>query len=74
MRPRRQLTQSQPMLAEDTGQRAWNGQPEAGCIRTSVLVGARGFEPVVPTCRIVVPDWIAEAVAGAGPQGGSRAG
>ena len=30
------------------------------------MVGARGFEPVIPTCRIVVPGWIAGALAGRG--------
>jgi hypothetical protein len=53
MRPPRQLTQSQPMLAEDTGQRAWNGQPEAGRIRTSVLVGREeSNRPWRPECPI----------------------
>jgi hypothetical protein len=28
------------------------------------LVGARGFEPVIPTTRIVVPRWIANALVG----------
>jgi DNA invertase Pin-like site-specific DNA recombinase len=37
--------------------RAWNGA------RLVVMVGARGFEPPVPTCRIVVPSWIAEALS-----------
>jgi hypothetical protein len=27
------------------------------------MVGARGFEPVVPKCRIVVPGWIAGALS-----------
>jgi hypothetical protein len=27
------------------------------------MVGARGFEPACPTCRIVVPSWIAAALA-----------
>ena len=27
------------------------------------LVGARGFEPAIPTSRIVVPGWVAEALA-----------
>jgi hypothetical protein len=26
------------------------------------LVGASGFEPAIPTTRIVVPNWIAEAL------------
>jgi hypothetical protein len=26
------------------------------------MVGARGFEPAIPTCRIVVPSGIAEAL------------
>ena len=26
------------------------------------LVGARGVGPAVPTCRIVVPSWIVEAI------------
>lgn len=28
------------------------------------LVGATGFEPAVPKCRIVVPGWLTEALAG----------
>jgi len=28
------------------------------------MVGARGFEPAIPTCRIVVPSWITVALAG----------
>jgi hypothetical protein len=27
------------------------------------VVGARGFEPTIPTCRIVVPSWVAETLA-----------
>ena len=30
------------------------------------LVGARGFEPPVPTPEIVVPDWISRAIRAAG--------
>jgi hypothetical protein len=26
------------------------------------MVGARGFEPAVPKCRIVVPNWIVESL------------
>jgi hypothetical protein len=33
-------------------------------IATAVLVGARGFEPAIPTCRIVVPGRIAEVLRG----------
>jgi hypothetical protein len=39
--------------------RAWNGA------RLVVMVGARGFEPAVPTCWMVVPEWIANALRGA---------
>ena len=28
------------------------------------MVGARGFEPAIPTCRIVVPEWIKAVLAG----------
>ena len=38
---------------------AWNGA------RLVVMVGARGFEPAVPKCRITVPQWVVEALAGA---------
>jgi len=31
--------------------------------RSVRLVGARGFEPLIPTCRIVVPSWIVESLA-----------
>ena len=41
--------------------RAWNGARLVVMVGARV-VGARGFEPAVPTCRIVVPSWIAEAV------------
>lgn len=30
--------------------------------QTANVVGARGFEPAIPTCRIVVPSWIADAL------------
>jgi len=36
--------------------RAWNGA------RLVVMVGARGVEPAIPTCRIVVPIWIADSL------------
>jgi hypothetical protein len=37
----------------------------AGLLPTQLvmgMVGARGFEPTIPTCRIVVPGWIAESL------------
>jgi hypothetical protein len=32
--------------------------------RASDLVAANGLEPAIPTCRIVVPKWMAEALCG----------
>lgn len=30
------------------------------------MVGAGGFEPAIPTCRIVVPSWVVQALTEAG--------
>jgi len=32
--------------------------------RLSRMVGARGFDPVVPITRIIVPDWVITALRG----------
>jgi hypothetical protein len=47
--------------------RAWNG------VRLVEMVGARGSEPAIPTCRIVVPSWIAASLGGKTPAPGPLA-
>ena len=51
-------------IIEPTFEAAARGLPEAFGIDEVEMVGARGFEPAIPTCRIVVPSWIAGALAG----------
>jgi hypothetical protein len=59
---------AEPERTRKPNENAWllgRARVKAGLLLMSEvmgLVGARGFEPPIPTCRIVLPSWITEAL------------
>jgi hypothetical protein len=57
------------MHVEPTPAAVRRGLAEAFRADELVMVGARGLEPAIPTCRMVVPNWIGDAFTGRGADG-----